>query len=351
MGGLARRASAIDSFRKGKEGLVVLDAGDALLANPLAPPPLSTPDREKARAILQAEGMMGMAAMAVGEGELALGVKELAAAARQAGVTLLCANLVDRQGHELFTRRKIVETGGVKIGLFGLLDLSEPPGATNAILAREGLRTIDPVEAAHAQVKALQSEGAEVVILLAHVGIPQARRMAAQFTGVHLVVVGHSGYRLNEPERVGNTYLVEASRRGRDLGHVELRLGENWKSSDQLVDDSRRHVLYQEASAELKRVEQHKALRQRAQSRSLVVDELARAKALIKQLEAAPPPQATHSLIARLIELDETFTHQPAMQALLTARRAVWATPALLSRDPRATLQGQKAVRPPAVIK
>jgi 2',3'-cyclic-nucleotide 2'-phosphodiesterase (5'-nucleotidase family) len=329
---LARRASAIKKLRDQRHGTVIVDSGDALLAGlPRGGKPQKG-DLNKAETILRGQGLIGLDAMALGEVDLAVGIRRLRKLGRQTSQTLLCANLVDGRGRAPFPPRKLVTTGEVKVGLTAVL---EPPARD--VRAKKSLRNArltikDPVAAARAQVKALRAAGAELLVLMAHVGMERAKVLAREVEGVHLIVVGHSGHRLATPSREGKTLLVESGRRGQSLGHVQLRLGPGWTADGSLEDDSRRHVLYDEVTKEIEKMA--KARPSTDQDPRLI-----RARALADRLQKLQPPPSKHTLIARLVFLDETVPDDPALKGLVDAARPSWRVAPPPNRRPRGKIR------------
>jgi 2',3'-cyclic-nucleotide 2'-phosphodiesterase (5'-nucleotidase family) len=313
---LARRASAIKKLRNQRHGTVIVDSGDALLAGLPRGGEANKGQINQAETMLRGQGLIGLDAMAVGEVDLAVGIRRLRRLARQTSQTLLCANLV-AGGRAPFPPRKLVTTGGVKVGLTAVLEPPEHDVRAKEALRRARLTLKDPVAAARAQVRALRADGAELVVLLAHVGIERAKALAREVEGVHLVVVGHSGHRLATPAREGKTLLVESGRRGQSLGHVQLRLGAGWTPDGALEDDSQRHVLYDEVTKEIERM---------AKSRPSTDQDprLVRARSLAERLQKLRPPAARHTLVARLVFLDETVPDDPALKGLVDAERPSW---------------------------
>jgi 2',3'-cyclic-nucleotide 2'-phosphodiesterase (5'-nucleotidase family) len=331
VGGLARRAGVIDTFRGRGEAILVLDAGDTLLPN--LPPSGAEPtplDQARAATMMQAHGMLGLDAFAPGEIDLALGAETLSRLARQASLTLLCANLLDAKGAPVATPRRLLEVGEgagkIRVGLFGLFEL---PAAEPPLPPRLRLKVSDPIAAARVEVAALQKEGAELIVMLAHLGMPRAREVARAVKGIHLGVVAHSGYRTSEPERVPETgaLLVESGRRGQSLGRVEVRLGEGWGTGAALTDDSRRFVLHLEASAELERVRKGLAAASAPTLRRRIHPSLERARLLAGQLRDLRPPAASHTVIATLTDLDEQAPENSAMKAFTASARGSWPAP------------------------
>lgn len=297
--------------------MLIVDAGDALLANPLLPP--TEGDLNKAETILRGQGVVGVDAMGVGEAEVAVGTKRLTELARQTGQTLLCANLVQR-GRRPFGQRKLVETGGVKLGVFAVLEPFKTETKALELLRKAGVRTTDTEAAARTQVEALRREGAELIVMLAHVGMVRARELARNVKGIHVVVVGHTGHQYSVPVREGETVLVEAGRRGQQLGHLQVRLGPGWTADQQLTDDSERQSLYHDAQQEIER------LRQQHQRVPIPAADprLQRIRGLAGRLKATRPPAAKHTLVNALVLLDNTQRDHPGILRLVESSRASW---------------------------
>src|SRR5205814_8738797 len=91
-------------------------------------------------------------------------------AARLGGARRLLAN---GRGYPFTTPHALRDLDGVKIGVFAVVD---PERADRY----PGLAVEDPVAAAKREVAALRGEGAQVVVALAHLQRPAARRLAAQ---------------------------------------------------------------------------------------------------------------------------------------------------------------------------
>lgn len=309
---------------------MIVDAGDALLAR-TSPPP-APGDLNKAESIMRAQGLIGLDAMAVGELEVAVGLARLALLQRQTSQTLLCANLIDRRGRSPFAPRRLVETGGVKVGITAVLELPASDKAGADLLRKANLRLKDAVAVARQQVHALRSAGAEVVLLLAHVGMDRAKVIAREVPGIQLVIVAHSGQLHSLPIKEGETYLVESGRRGQDLGHVQFRLGPGWTADQPLADDSPRQVLYAEASQELALLAKHPSNRSATNRDD---PRLARAKALADRLRGTSRPPGDHFIIAQLVTLDDRFADHAGIKGLMNANRASWRVAHPPSRDPR----------------
>jgi sulfur-oxidizing protein SoxB len=80
-------------------------------------------------------------------------------------------------------------------------------------------------DALQEEVRRVRSqEGAEVVILLSHMGYPQDKVFAERLEGVDVIVGGHTHDILWKPVRIGNTLIVQAGSHGKFLGRLDLEV-------------------------------------------------------------------------------------------------------------------------------
>ena len=226
MGGLARRATQIDRARAASDAALVLDAGDAFLPAPgpagVAPPSPSEVER-RARLVARAYGRIGTTAVTPGERDLAVGLPLLRRLAAEARVPLISANLRDRAGQRLFPPDRLVEAGGLRIGIFGIT--APPTRADEASFRAAGIEVDDPVTAAREEVAALSGRGATTIVALVHVGTPaETRGLIAAVPGIDWAIAGHSGLRLDSPEPVGAARLLGVLAEGKELGRLDLHV-------------------------------------------------------------------------------------------------------------------------------
>jgi len=134
----------------------------------------------------------------------------------------------------------LIDKGGIRFGLFGLL-------GNNAVAVSPMIkpaRFADPVATAKATVAKLREEGAEVVILLSHMGVVKQDdgswrgeevELVEQVPGIDIVVGGHSHTALPQPVLVnGRTPVMQAGSEIQHLGELRMRLGADGKP--QVVD-------------------------------------------------------------------------------------------------------------------
>jgi hypothetical protein len=207
-----------------------------------------TPEQIAARAEILArlESRIGLHGAAVGERDLALGLKELRRLARAHRLRLLAANLVDAAGTPAFEAGYVTEVAGVKVGLFGV---TEVPQGQAAPITDAGLRVLPPAEAATKEVARLRGQGAAVIVALAHVGVQKAHDLLAKVPGIDVAVVGHTSNAVQGPTRAGNGYFAEAHRQGKQLGEFQLHVSAGQPG---FVDGGRRRGLLEQLERQRK---------------------------------------------------------------------------------------------------
>lgn len=152
-------------------------------------------------------------------------IKRQAAAAQ---FPVLAANITDGSGEipEPFAPCTLVERGGVKIGITGVLDERafdkvKPDHAA-------GLKLTDPAAAANKYAALLRSQGAQVVVLLAHIGgIAENSSLTGAIVpvldalqGIDAVVTGdsHTVFAC----QYNGVPVVQAGEYGQYIGHIHL---------------------------------------------------------------------------------------------------------------------------------
>jgi len=119
---------------------------------------------------------------------------------------------------------RLETVGGLRVGIIGVAD--------PALAAGIGGKAEDPVSAAKREAVALRAKGAELVIALAPVEKPLARRVARE-SGADLVVLGRQvGKGMERAEQVGNAFLVASADEAQRVGRIDIV----WRGKGPLVD-------------------------------------------------------------------------------------------------------------------
>ena len=245
MGGYARLAGLIakrKGARKAQGPVLVLDAGDYSMGTAF-----SAATRETGGE-LRLMGRMGYDATTFGNHEFDLGPEGLGKSigvASKAGriPAILAANtsfsgsdakLADLQRltkEGVVRRYLVIERGGIRFGLFGVL------GKEAMIYTSGGATTfVDAVETAKEMVKILrETEKVDVVIALSHGGVEKDKdgrytggedvQLAKNVPGIDVVISGHSHTELQEVILVnGRTPVVQTGKESNNLGELVISL-------------------------------------------------------------------------------------------------------------------------------
>jgi hypothetical protein len=201
-GGLLRRGSYVESLRA-DAAIILADAGGA-------PGGTSEYHRVKFEAILRGELAMGLAAHNLGGPEAALGADYLRHVAADLKVPFVSANLRDAAGSPVATPLLVVEQGGRRVALAGVLSRK---------YAAPGLRVDDPREAVLREAAAMKGKYDSLVVL-AYAPVEELEELAAALPEADAVIGGPTGQSL-APKKVGPTLLASATNKGKFLARLD----------------------------------------------------------------------------------------------------------------------------------
>ena len=218
IGGFGRLAGAIAQARKVAKNSILLDAGDLIGDSMIA-------DLTEGEAMVKALNYLGYDALSIGNHEPDFGMAVLRARMKDASFTIIAANLVERNKSKLFTKPYIVKKlNGVTIGILGLA-YPKTPWTTAAKNVAE-VEFQDPVPVVKHYLPTIRNAGAQLIVVLSHLGLGGDKALAKAVEGIDVIVGGHSHNRMSEAEKVGTTLIVQAGAHGSDLGRVELTVEE-----------------------------------------------------------------------------------------------------------------------------
>ena len=189
-------------------------------------------EMEKAKVIIAGFNRMGYHAMAVGAGEIALGLEHLKELEKLMEFPLLCANLVVKEtGEPVFTPSTIVAIDGVRIGIFGLILTTFQADYLESIAP--GCEVLDVVEAGRKAAAALRSRVA-FVVGLCHTNDDETRALLAACPDVDIVVDPYcfsGSHRVWVPEGeflqwVDQRALLRVDGQGSRVGRFDIFMGE-----------------------------------------------------------------------------------------------------------------------------
>ncbi len=229
-GGSARLMTAIEDAKGRTNNYILVDGGDQFQG---------TLFYTYYKGMLAAEMMnkMGYDAMTVGNHEFDDGPEVLRGFMDAVDFPVLMSN-ADVSGEPLLSdklaKSTIIERGGEKLGLIGLTPQDTPD------LASPGKNIIftNPVDAVQGEVDKLTAEGVNKIIVLSHSGLNVDKRVAAETTGVDVIVGGHDNSLLSNtiegakgpyPVMVGDTAIVQAYAYGKFLGELNVTFDDEGK--------------------------------------------------------------------------------------------------------------------------
>ena len=144
----------------------------------------------------------GYDVVGLGNHEFDYGYAQLKENMTKAHFEVLCSDVLDADGNPIFDAHIVIEKGGVKIGFFGLETPETQTKANPALI--KGLtfltETTEPTiwQNAQAQVDALKTEGADIVVCLSHLGVDKSSEpyrsydLYSKVTGIDFIIDAHS---------------------------------------------------------------------------------------------------------------------------------------------------------------
>jgi len=222
-GGSARLVTAIVDAKARSNNSILVDGGDQFQG---------TLFYTYYKGALAAEMMnkVGYDAMTVGNHEFDDGPEVLAGFMSAVNFPVLMSN-ADVSNEPLLAgklaKSTVIERGGEKLGLIGLT----PDDTDDLASPGDNITFSDPVAAVQGEVDALTAMGVNKIIVLSHSGYGVDQRVAAETTGVDVIVGGHSNTLLSNtneraagayPTMVGETAIVQAYAYGKFLGELNV---------------------------------------------------------------------------------------------------------------------------------
>ncbi|MGK7864833.1 bifunctional metallophosphatase/5'-nucleotidase [Falsiroseomonas sp. E2-1-a4] len=138
---------------------------------------------------------------------------------------LLAINCYEKAGGNLaFPPSVMLDRDGVQVGVVGIaatiVDKTMPPHFA------EGLRfTLGEAELP-GHIRRLREEGADVIVVLSHLGLPQDVKLASRVPGIDVLLSGHTHNRLRQPIQAGGAIIMQSGCHGSFIGRLDLTLGE-----------------------------------------------------------------------------------------------------------------------------
>jgi len=202
--------------------VLVLDSGDSL---PLYSDPL------KSSYVFKVLGLIGYDAVTIGDQELINGSQFFLEAQERYKISFLAANLkiYSEGGYFLPTPYTIKKVGDYQVAILGVTCFGP-----SHLLPRqkiEGAKTSSWRQALSSYLSLLK-ERADLIIVLSHLGYNLDKEMADEFGSIDLIIGGHSQTLLQEPDRVGESLIVQPGPKGQRVGVLTVMLDRDGRIVD-----------------------------------------------------------------------------------------------------------------------
>lgn len=209
-GGLAEMNTLIKRERLAGVATLVTYGGDLISPSLLS-------GMTKGAHMIEITNAMGIDVAVLGNHEFDHGVAALKKRLGESKYPWLAAN-VTAPGGGVFSGTRatwMTSAGGLKIGFFGLVT----PGSKDLVRKTEPVAFKPIIAPARRAVAALRKRGADIIVALTHLAMPEDRRLAKQVKGIDLILGGHEHIPMAILE--GGTLILKA---GTDARYLAVAL-------------------------------------------------------------------------------------------------------------------------------
>jgi hypothetical protein len=224
-GGLGRMATFVRDVRDTARVVVLFDGGDFFGRE-------INYGKEKADVTMKSMKLMKYNGIVPGEVDLSLGTRYLARRTKDIGLPVFLANVFDaRSDSLLFPSHEIIAlSGGLRIGVTGVMSdkIKLPPQVKPGSLVVKS-----PLAIVKEEVDFLRPK-VDLVVVLAHMDIIEARQLALKTDGIDLIVCGHQGQPMRNTRQFNGAYLIQVPQEGSYMGIASAVLNKQ-RRIDRLV--------------------------------------------------------------------------------------------------------------------
>ncbi len=214
MGGLDRVATVVNAIRAERgDRMLFLDGGDTWTNSWVS---LKTQGQD----VIDAMSLLKPDAMTA-HWEFTLGEQRVREIIDKLGFPFLAQNVRDTEFEEkVFAASHVFERNGVRIGVVGqafpFTPIANPrwmfPNWSFGIRERE----------IAAEVEALRSGGADLIVMLSHNGFDVDRKLAEKVPGIDVILAGHTHDAIPQLTKVGQTLIVASGSNGKFVSRLDL---------------------------------------------------------------------------------------------------------------------------------
>jgi len=198
IGGIGKAATLIGMVKATEQNVLLFHSGDFSVGDFFFNKYFGVPE-------IQIMKQLGYDALTVGNHEFDLGPTTLYSVFQESfqggAFPVLSANLDISGFPQLgnYVSPYIIKTvSGVKVGIFGMT-IPSPLSNPFPVVIRDSI-----AEITYATVSALQAQGANVIIMLSHLGWSIDSSLAVNIPGINIIVGGHDHYVFSQPKSLPN---------------------------------------------------------------------------------------------------------------------------------------------------
>ena len=207
-GGLTFLAARAEELRTEKPTLF-LAAGDMIQGNNWA-------NLFQGKSSIEAMNAMNFDAMVVGNHEFDFGQIVLKERISEATFPVLGANVLGISALKPYIVRDV---GGISIAVIGVVTGDTP--VTTHPKNVTGLQFLSPEDTVAKYVRELRGKS-NIIVVLSHIGFGADIDLAKKVDGIDFIVGGHTHAKVEKPELVGKTIIVQAFEHSKVLGVLDL---------------------------------------------------------------------------------------------------------------------------------
>lgn len=217
MGGIARLAELYKELKSKNPNSVIVSSGDDLMNSYF--------HIFKGKAIFSLMSDAGYEILALGNHEFDKGTKVLANALKSAKFTTLCSDLnVNKSPLNGACKRYLIKDfNGTKVGFFSLITESLLDATSAKDISFRG----NNVQIAKEMIKLLKEKGANVIVLISHIGYKEDVKLAKQVKGIDMIFGGHSHHYVKKMGHIGKTAIVNGGELGSKVIVVNIPIENN----------------------------------------------------------------------------------------------------------------------------
>lgn len=201
---------------KNPDGTILLSAGDMFQGTPIS-------NIFKGEPVIKMMNYLKFDAMTIGNHEFDWGQELLQTWIKNSNFPYLASNIL-KDGNYLPNVKPyvILERKGIKIAIIGLTT-PETAYIVKPDYVKD-LTFVEPDKVLPNLIKEVRDKGAQLIVVLSHLGYDADKKLAENVQGIDVIVGGHSHTVVTKPTIVRGTIIVQAGYNGIYLGVLDLKV-------------------------------------------------------------------------------------------------------------------------------